>query len=456
MRSAEARDRAVMHYVLRRLAQAVFTVLGVMLLTFILFRVIAGDVSTAYVNQKLGNEARQAFYEKHKLDRPGVFNYHRRLLVSDNTSGPHPFEIADQNGSLAARALNLHLAPLSPTRGAKALSSAPRLAGRLVFALSLSTPLSAMTDGKPLVSQKAGSAASPAWKISLSDGTVLDVDLSKAHTCGDLIAEIAASPGNNGKLTTAISTWSPLSLFDSQFFWHLWENVTFSGRSYATNQSLLEIVGERGKFSLSITVPAMVLTWLFAMIISCFVAYYRDTWIDKFGVLLTVLGMCVPYLAYMLLGQWVMFKIAPEYAAGLAHPSSIYVPVFIAVIAGLGAEVRFYRTIILNEINKDYVRTARAKGVPLPSILFLHVLKNCMLPILTELITTIPFLILGSLLLERFFGIPGLGDLLLTSITSRDVPIVTGLTYLTAVLYVVSLLITDVLYAVFDPRIHLR
>jgi peptide/nickel transport system permease protein len=173
-------------------------------------------------------------------------------------------------------------------------------------------------------------------------------------------------------------------------------------------------------------------------------------------VLLTVLGMCIPYLAYMLLGQWVMFKIAPEYAAGLFHPSSIYVPVLIAVVAGLGSEVRFYRTIILNEINKDYVRTARAKGVPLTSILFLHVLKNCMLPILTDLISTIPFLIMGALLLERFFGIPGLGDLLLTSITSRDVPIITGLTYLTAVLYVISLIITDILYAVFDPRIRLQ
>jgi peptide/nickel transport system permease protein len=219
---------------------------------------------------------------------------------------------------------------------------------------------------------------------------------------------------------------------------------------------LLEIIGQRAKFSLSITVPALVLTWLISMIISCFVAYYRGTWIDKFGVLLTVLGMCIPYLAYMLLGQWVMFKIAPEYAAGLFHPSSIYVPVLIAVVAGLGSEVRFYRTIILNEINKDYVRTARAKGVPLTSILFLHVLKNCMLPILTDLISTIPFLIMGALLLERFFGIPGLGDLLLTSITSRDVPIITGLTYLTAVLYVISLIITDILYAVFDPRIRLQ
>lgn len=442
-------------YISRRLIQAVFTVLGVMLLTFVLFRVIAGDVSTAYVNQKLGMEARQAFYEKHKLDRPAIFNFHKRLLLTDNTTGSHIFAIHDMGSSLYARALNLHLAPLETNPQQGTAKPQIRLAGRLVFALSPATNLSSMTDRKPLVAQEDRSAE-PAWKVLLSDGTQLTVNLAKVHTCGDLAAAITSCPGNAGRLTAGISSWSFGNLFDSQFFWHLWENFTFQGRSYATNQSLLEIVGERGKFSLSITVPAMVLTWLFAMVISCFVAFYRDTWIDRFGVFFTVLGMCVPYLAYMLLGQWFMFKIAPAYAAGLAHPSSIYVPVFIAVAAGLGAEVRFYRTIILNEINKDYVRTARAKGVPLPSILFLHVLKNCMLPILTDLITTIPFLILGSLLLERFFGIPGLGDLLLTSITSRDVPIITGLTFLTAILYVVSLLITDVLYAVFDPRIHLQ
>jgi peptide/nickel transport system permease protein len=442
-------------YILRRLVQAVFTVLGVMLLTFVLFRVIAGDVSTAYVNQKLGMEARQAFYEKHKLDRPGILNFHRRLLITDNTAGAHTFEVQDINGSQAAKALNLHLATASPGANGDTREPRVRLAGRLVFNLSPSTPLSAMTNGKPLTA-RAAAAAPPSLRIALSDGTELTADIRASASCGDLCAAINSCAGNTGKVSAGISRWSISDVFDSQFFWHLWENFTFSGKSYATNQSLLEIVAERAKFSLSITVPAMVLTWLFAMVISCFVAFYRDTWIDKFGVFFTVLGMCVPYLAYMLLGQWVMFKIAPSYAAGLSHASSIYVPVFIAVAAGLGAEVRFYRTIILNEINKDYVRTARAKGVPLPSILFVHVLKNCMLPILTDLITTIPFLILGSLLLERFFGIPGLGDLLLTSITSRDVPIITGLTFLTAVLYVVSLLATDILYAVFDPRIHLQ
>jgi peptide/nickel transport system permease protein len=192
------------------------------------------------------------------------------------------------------------------------------------------------------------------------------------------------------------------------------------------------------------------------MVFACLVAYYRGGFIDKFTVFVTVLGMCIPYLAYMLLGQWIMFNIAPKFAAGLASPAAIYVPVAIAVVAGLGGSVRFYRVVILNEINKDYVRTARAKGVPLPAILFKHVLKNCMLPILTEVISEIPFLIMGALLLEKFFGVPGLGDLFLTSITSRDVPIITGLTYFTTILYVVSLLLTDILYAVFDPRIRLQ
>jgi len=445
-----------MPYILRRLVQAFFTVFGVMLLTFILFRIIAGDVSTAYVNQKLGMEARQAFYEKHKLDRPSIFNFHKRLILKDNTKGYQALKAQDIGKSRVISALNLQLAlPPKDTKISKDQISSI-IESRLVFALSNVTPLKAMSNGKPLVSGSTKSDEVCKMSFLLSDSTDLIVQIGSEKSCFDLISAINSCPGNNGKLIAGISKWHVLNLFDAQFFWHLWENITFQGRSYATNQSLLEIIKQRAKFSLSITVPALVLTWLLGLMISCFVAYYHGTWIDRFGVLLTVLGMCIPYLAYMLIGQWIMFKIAPEYAAGLFHPSSIYVPVFIAVIAGLGSEVRFYRTIILNEITKDYIRTAKAKGVPLTTILFVHVLKNCMLPILTDLISTLPFLIMGALLLERFFGIPGLGDLLLTSITSRDVPIITGLTFLTAILYVFCLIITDILYAVFDPRIRLQ
>jgi peptide/nickel transport system permease protein len=442
-------------YVLRRLVLAAFTVFGVMLLTFILFRVIAGDVSVAYVNQKLGSEARHAFYEKHKLDRPAVFNYHRRIEFVDQTTGGGVFSAVDEHGSAAAKGLELHLVSVDGEGAEGKLA----LAGQLVFALSPETPIGKLTGDEPLVVQAevpdSGAPPVPSTVFRLSDGSSFSVPIGAFETCGLLLEAINGADGNSGKLIARLSEWSVGNLFDAQFFWHLKENLTFSGRSYATEQTLLEIIGERAKFSLALTIPAMALGWLVAMVISVFVAYYRDTWIDRLGVFLSVLGMCVPYLAYMLLGQLIMFKIAPKVAIGLSHPVSIYVPVLIAVVAGTGGAVRFYRTVILDEINRDYVRTARAKGVALPTILFVHVLRNCMLPILTNLISSIPFLIMGSLLLERFFGIPGLGDLMLSSITSRDVPIITGLTFLTSVLYVTSLLVTDVLYAVFDPRIRL-
>jgi peptide/nickel transport system permease protein len=444
-------------YITRRLLQAVFTVVGVMLLTFLLFRIIAGDVSSSYVNQKLGMEARRAFNEKHKLDRPALFNFHRRLELVDLTKGSAMFTVRDSGSSRLCRALEITLAPWRPEQSAKAAGLT--MAGRLVFNLSASTRLSAMTDRKPLVAKSADASAgrlAPFIVIGLSSGASFVVPVDTAMTCGNLLASIAQNPSNKGNLAVRISAWSIGRLFDAQFFWHLYENITFSGRSYATDQTILQIIGERGKFSLSITVPAMALGWLLAMVLSCLVAYYRGGFVDRITVFITVLGMCVPYLAYMLFGQWIMFKLAPEHASGLASPFNIYVPIFISVIAGLGGSVRFYRVIILNEINKEYVRTARAKGVPLHGILFIHVIKNCMLPILTDVISGIPFLIMGALLLEKFFGIPGLGDMFLTSITSRDVPVITGLTFFTTTLFVISLLLTDILYVVFDPRIRLR
>ena len=439
-------------YVLRRLLQALVTVFGVMLLTFLLFRVIAGDVSSSYVNQKLGAEAKRAFEEKHKLDRPGLFNFHRRLELVDKTAGSLTFMVSDSGGSRMARALEFRLAPYQPEKN-RIAASGLSMVGKLVFNLSSRTPLGRMADRKPVFSPE---KSTPRLVIRLSDGTAIAINVTSFKTCGELIAAINGHPDNHGRLEARITRWTIANIFDSQFFWHLYENITFSGRSYATEQTILQTIAERGKFSLSITVPAMALGWLLAMVLSCLVAYYRGGPVDRVTVFVTVLGMCIPYLAYMLLGQWLMFKIAPKYAAGLASPWSIYVPVMIAVFAGLGWSVRFYRVVILNEINKDYVRTARAKGVPLPGILFRHVLKNCMLPILTEVISEIPFLIMGALLLEKFFGVPGLGDLFLTSITSRDVPVITGLTYFTTILYVISLLLTDILYAVFDPRVRLR
>lgn len=482
-------------YILRRLGQAVFTVFGVMLLTFLLFRVIAGDVSANYVNPKLGREARVAWLRKHKLDLPLLVNLDRRLVFEDHTAGTGELAVRDGPDSRLARGLGLEGDGPSTVRSERALSA-------LVGWLSPRTPLGRITGPYPWTATRRGrppeasgdttdagpgsaptpnsdgevpaSAPAPALIFELRDGGRFPVDISPLlavpdgkATCGQLLDLLNGQPDNRGRVTARIAgptCTGPLGrrlalrargLLQSQFFLHLWDGIRFEGRSYQTEETLTDTIARKAGFSLAITVPALALGWLTGMVVSCFVAYYRDTWIDRAGVFLSVLGMCIPYLAYMILGQWATFMVFPEAAWGLRHRPNVYLPVGISVVAGLGGSVRFYRTIILDQIHSDYVRTARAKGAPLTAILFRHVIKNCMLPILTHLVMAIPFLILGSLLLERFFGVPGLGDLMISSISSRDVPIISGLTYLTALVYVLGLIVTDLLYAVFDPRIRL-
>ncbi len=244
--------------------------------------------------------------------------------------------------------------------------------------------------------------------------------------------------------------------WDTQFTDFMVNAVTFNAKSYKTGKSIREIIVERAPYSLALAIPAMGIGWLGAMVISLIVAYNHDRLVDKVGVFLSVLGMCIPFLAYMILGQWVAYQVSPGLTSGLRHVHNLYVPIGISVLASLGANVRFYRTIFLNEMQQDYIRTARAKGASAARVLFIHVLRNGMLPILTQLVMMIPFLIMGNLLLETFFRVPGLGGIMLSSINNRDIPIISALTMLTAVIYIVGILVTDLLYAVFDTRVRLQ
>ena len=437
------------NYILRRLGQALLTVLGVMIITFMLFRGMPGDVAAANLGPKADELRKAQWRHNHGYDRPLLINVHRALLFSDNTSGEHSFEVRD--GERNALATALALARADGETGKNTLM------GRYIALLSPKTPIAELTANRPL-------AAGPNDRqvqalqttFLLADGGEITVDFTGAGTAGELIARVKDAPGNNGRLTCRISDWSATDVVKSQFFAHLWNSISFQARSFKDNQTLWEIVRQRGPASLSVQIPALALEWFLGLGVAAFVAYYRGSRFDKAVVFLCVLGMCVPFLAFMILGQMAMFAVSPAHAYGAAHKSNVYVPVAIMVIAGLGGQVRFYRTVILDEVNRDYVRTAFAKGVSLPSVLFKHVLKNCMLPVLTSLILAIPFLIMGGLLVETFFGIPGLGDLMITSINDRNEPIMTSLVFLTAVIYTVGILITDVCYAVFDPRIRLR
>ncbi len=252
-------------------------------------------------------------------------------------------------------------------------------------------------------------------------------------------------------------------LFDSQFFYeHLYKTATFQfGRSYHTKQRVLQTIADGAWPSLKLMIPTFFGLLLIAVSSALGIALVRGSLLDTLIVLLCVSGMSIPILSIILFGQyllayqWGLFPLR-GYEPGLAGMKFYVLPVILGIVGGLGTDVRFYRTVMLDEINSDYIRTAYAKGVGTRRIMFVHLLKNAMIPIITNVVLAIPFLFLGSLLLERFFGIPGLGYLMIEAIGSRDWPIVSALTYLISLLFVVGQLMTDICYALVDPRISLR
>ena len=473
----------MIQYILRRLFLAVLTILGVMVITFLLFRVVSGDIAAAHLGAKATETQKADWRHRHGYDMPLWVNVHKRLLLIDNTKGSLTLAARDAKDSSIADALATVLVDADDALAEKYPNA--RL-GRYVMNLTRQTPLGKLTAGKALVKtarpeenrvadvssasaegvspsqqpstrgQDARDTAHPAIVFRLADASTLTVDFAGVRTAGELIDRINTAPGNDSKLQATISDWSPLDLRRSQFFNHLIDSVTFRSRDLKNNQYLTEIIARHAPFSLALTVPAMALEWAFGLAISCFVAYYRGSIWDRLGVFLSVLGMCIPFLAFMMYGQLLMFRISPEHAFGTLHRVNLYVPITIMTVASLGGMVRFYRTIILDETGRDYVRTALAKGGPLPAVLFKHVLKNCMLPIMTSLIMSIPFLIMGSLLVENYFGISGLGDLMITSINDRNEPIMSGLVFLMTLVYTLGVLLTDISYAIFDPRIRLK
>jgi peptide/nickel transport system permease protein len=250
--------------------------------------------------------------------------------------------------------------------------------------------------------------------------------------------------------------------FDSRFWNHMRELVLFQfPESDYLHEKVSSLLKQKIVPSLTITVPAFLLSILVTLPIALFISYYRGTYLDRMALFICVILMSVVILNYIIFGQYllaVVFKYFPIYGYefGLGAWKFLLLPVILAVASGLGGGVRFYRTVMLNEVRADYVRTAAAKGVGEGKILFKHVLKNAMIPILTTTVLSIPFLITGSLLLEMYFGIPGMGNMLLNAISNHDYPIIRTLVYIYSLLYIAGSILTDISYTMVDPRVTLE
>ncbi len=246
---------------------------------------------------------------------------------------------------------------------------------------------------------------------------------------------------------------------DTIFFQHSARLFAFQFGLSDNGRDIAYDISQRMWPSLAIAVPNLLIGLLVTTFCAMLVAFFRATYIDLWGVVLAVMFMSVSSMFYIIGGQFLVGKLLrlvpiSGYGTGINAMKFIALPVVIGIIAGLGSGIRWYRTIFLEEMGKDYVRSARAKGLSELTVLFRHVLKNALIPILTGVVAVLPLLFMGSLITESFFGIPGLGSYVIDAIGSQDFAIVRAMVFLGSVLYIIGLILTDISYTLVDPRIR--
>jgi peptide/nickel transport system permease protein len=251
--------------------------------------------------------------------------------------------------------------------------------------------------------------------------------------------------------------WTQLGIFLKQI-------VTFDwGKSWATNESVGHLFATRLPATLTVMVPILVLDTLLAIPVAMAVAYVRGSLTDRVIMVTTTVALSISFLVYVIVGQYVFaFQLGlfpvQGWSDNLWTNLRVYVPLpaLLAVLVGLAPQTRLYRTFFLDEIGQDYVRTARAKGMTERTVLLRHVLRNAMIPILTNVAVALPGIFVGSFLIEVFFSIPGLGRELWLAVNRSDYPVIQAFAVYVAAITMVVNLLTDVLYRLVDPRVVLR
>jgi peptide/nickel transport system permease protein len=449
----EALERLMGKYVIRRVLYMAPTVFGVVLITFFLFNVAGGDPSV----MKLGKQATASSLEEYDIQRG-----YDKPLIAGNWGSTRAYESTSFDANAGTWTKLSGVSYEGSDKGSISLTRPGSYSPTRHFALVSDTmyrwDIRCRAQGEATIKVINGDDTLSSEK--LSEGAAWETVRLSFRTGADAEGVRCVVEVEDGQVeVSSVGMRKRVSnFFDSQFVHYLGQVVRFDfGVSAETNQRVSTMVKDGILPSLALTVPMFVVGIILSVSISLLCAYFRNRFIDRFFVFVTVLLMSVNYLVWIILGQYFLgyrFHVFPVW--GFESWRYLLLPCSIGVVSGLGASIRFYRTIMLDEMYRDYVRTAYAKGVSKSGVMFKHVLKNAMIPILTSVVMQIPFLYTGSLLLESFFGIPGLGSLSINAMASSDFDVIKAVTLVGAVLYVVANLVTDLCYAMVDPRVKLK
>lgn len=388
----------MIRFILRRTGYSVLILIGVLLLTFLLFDVASGDPAAAV----LGKNPRPAEIESMRrsmgADLPLLWGHKCRTEL---------FQSLDFPGGKTGK-------------------------WRLAPQFSTEVPVMAELSGNDLHVENL-----------TREGMVIQPDIPVTIS------------GRLQKVTFYRLQENP---WNSRFLRALKEAVTLDfGRTLMTGEPI-GLILKRGVIpSLALMLPVFAGEIVLGVILALLAAAYKDRIFDRVLVLMSVAGMSISYLVLIIFGQWFFGYCCNWFPVwGWGSPVYLCLPVMIGILSGLGGGVRFYRTVFVDELRKEYLRTAAAKGVAPWKIYSRHLLRNAAIPILTRASAVLPFLFTGSLLLETFFGIPGLGFTGIEALNNGDLQLLKALVFVSALLFVVINLATDLLYAVFDPRIRLE
>ena len=437
----------MIRYTLRRCAYSILIMFGVLVLTFLLFRVAAGDPAATVLGKNPSPEELENMRMQLGSDKPLFFGRWRRTEA---------YPGADFSG---ARSLFPGITLSGETK--------PGKDGLLLL------------PGASVLLRKNFDLPEQELLLRLTtDSRNLHVNGEKSILrAGNAESIVRAFPEelrieNRGTETVTLKAVEVLRptkhFFDSQLTASLFELVSFRkefpyvsffnfGETLLTRTPIKEVLWSGMWASLMLMLPIFFGELIVGIALAMLSAVFRGRWLDRCIMLLSVAGMSISYLALILFCQWLFgyyLNLFPVW--GWDYPRNLALPVIVGIISGTGSGVRFYRTVFLNEMNREYLRTAIAKGCPPFQVYFKHLLKNAAIPIITRASTVLPFLFTGSLLLESFFGIPGLGFRGVDALNSSDLQTLKALVILGAFLFVFINLLTDLAYAWVDPRVRPR